>query len=103
MLAILFLLFSIPAWAAGTLPAVNSDMGCSLAGQAVVYNGSALVCAAPQRPTATVATLPTCNSAARGTMYIVTDALAPVALAAVAAGGVVVIGATCNGAAWIVQ
>lgn len=61
------------------------------------------VCTTASRQVKTVATLPTCNSAARGVMYIVTDALTPIALAAVASGGSVVIGVTCNGVNWIVQ
>lgn len=55
------------------------------------------------RPTATVATLPTCNTAARGTMFVVTDALTPVSLAAVTGGGAVVMGVMCNGTSYLVQ
>lgn len=61
------------------------------------------ICSAPVAPTATVSTLPTCNSAARGTLYIVTDALIPAALATVAGSGAVVVGVICNGTNWIVQ
>lgn len=57
----------------------------------------------PQRPTTIVGSLPTCVAALRGQMYIVTDALAPVAITAVSNGGAVVIGVTCNGSAWIVE
>lgn len=53
-------------------------------------------------PSAVVSGLPTCNAAARGTIYMVTDALAPVALATVAGSGAVVVLVACNGAAWIV-
>jgi hypothetical protein len=91
------------AISAGTVPAVNTDMGCSLAGQVLQYTGSTIGCAAPTRPTATVSTLPTCNSGAQGQMYFVTDSLLPAALAIVAAGGAVKIGVTCNGTNWIVQ
>lgn len=55
------------------------------------------------RPIVAISGLPTCNAAARGRMYLVTDALAPVALATVASGGAVVIGVACNGTNWIVQ
>lgn len=98
-----FLALSSSALAAGPAPAVNSDMSCTLTGQVVMYNGSALVCSAPTRPTKTVSTLPTCNSGAAGAMYIVTDALTPVGLAAPTGGGAVVVGVTCNGSAYIVQ
>jgi hypothetical protein len=94
---------SVAAMAGGPVPAVNSDMGCTTAGQSLNYDGSVIGCAAPTRPSTTVAGLPTCNSGAQGRMYFVTDALLPVALAIVGAGGAVKIGVTCNGTAWIVQ
>jgi hypothetical protein len=72
-------------------------------GYIVQHDGTSLGCAAPSRPVATVNTLPTCNSAAQGVMYFVTDALAPVALAAIASGGAVKVGVLCNGTSWIVQ
>lgn len=55
------------------------------------------------RPTTTVAGLPTCNVNSRGTMYMVTDATAPAALATVVGGGAVVVGVVCTGANWIVN
>lgn len=50
----------------------------------------------------TVNALPTCNTAARGTSYVVTDALLPAALVIVSTGGAVVVRVLCNGTAWIV-
>jgi len=101
------ILFASSAFAGGLVPAVNADMGCTAAGQAVQYSGSALTCGAPTRPLATVGAggsqLPTCNSTTKGAMYMVTDALTPVAIATVVGGGAVSIGVTCNGANWIVQ
>ena len=94
---------AVAAYAAGPSPPVNVDMGCTLVGQVVAYNGTSLVCAAPQRPAATVATLPTCNAGTKGAMYLVTDALAPVALAVPAGGGAVPVGVTCNGTGYIIQ
>jgi len=91
------------AVAAGLSPGSNVDMGCTASGQALVYNGSAIVCQAPQRPVTTVGALGSCSSSNQGAMMFVTDALAPVALSAVAAGGAVRIGVTCNGTSWIVQ
>jgi hypothetical protein len=102
-------LFLVPArcFAAGLVPSVNADMGCTIAGQSVQYNGSTLACAAPTRPLATIGAggsqLPTCNSTTKGAMYIVTDALTPVAIATAVGGGAVSIGVTCNGTNWIVQ
>lgn len=89
--------------AAGNMPAVNQDMNCTTAGQVIAYNGSVIVCQAPTRPTATISNLPACGAGTQGAMYFVTDALLPVALAAVGAGGAVKIGVTCNGTTWVVQ
>jgi hypothetical protein len=104
MRAILFsLLLCATASAAGLSPASNTDMGCTSSGQGMIYNGTNIVCQAPTRPSSTVLGLPTCNPGNTGLMYIVTNALAPVALATVAGGGAVTIGVTCNGTNWIVQ
>jgi len=88
---------------AGAGPTVNIDLGCTAAGQVLSYDGTNLVCQAPTRPSVAIGSLPTCNSAATGKMYFVTDALLPTSLAIVAAGGAVKIGVTCNGTNWIVQ
>ena len=101
--AILFVLMTTTAFAAGSAPGVNVDMGCTANGQALTYNGSAIVCQSPTRPSTTIGSLPTCNSGTQGMMYFVTDALLPAALATVGAGGAVKVGVTCNGSAWIVQ
>ena len=53
-------------------------------------------------PTVAVGSLPTCNGAAEGTIYGVTDALVPAALSAVAGGGAVHTLVYCNGTSWIV-
>jgi hypothetical protein len=58
--------------------------------------------ASPVRPSTTVGALPVCNAGSRGAMYIVTDALVPVALATIAAGGAAVAPVICNGTVWIV-
>lgn len=47
-------------------------------------------------------TLPTCNAGVKGTLYIVTDALAPAFGAIVAAGGAVNVLVYCNQTNWIV-
>lgn len=95
-------LFVARGHSAGLVPAVNQDMGCTTAGQMLLYNGSSIVCAPPQLPVTTVSSLPTCNSAAKGVQYFVTDALTPVALANVTGGGAVQINVVCNGTAWVV-
>lgn len=77
-------------------PAYSGDCASSA-------NSTALSCTLTKRPSTTVASLPTCNAGAAGTMYMVTNALVPVALATVAGGGAVTVGVTCSGTAWIVQ
>lgn len=49
----------------------------------------------------TVANLPTCNAAAEGSHYGVTDALAPTFLATLTGGGAVHATAYCNGTNWV--
>lgn len=71
-----------------------------LAGPAVAQPLPATVA---RRPVVAVAGLPACNAASKGALYMVTDALAPVALATVAAAGAVSVGVTCDGTNWIVQ
>lgn len=43
----IFWLSIVAAFAGGTVPAVNTDMGCTTAGQAMYYTGSALGCGNP--------------------------------------------------------
>lgn len=69
----------------------------------VVSYANGFTCGPAQRKTATIATLPTCNSGSQGQMFIVTDALLPASLATVASGGAVKVGVMCNGTNWIVQ
>ena len=99
----LMLLWTSAAHAAGSVPAVNTDMGCTATGQSLQYSGSAIVCSAPQRPVTTVSGLPSCATGNKGAMYFVTDSLLPAALSVVSAGGAVQVGVTCNGTSWIVQ
>lgn len=56
-----------------------------------------------RRQTSTIAGLPACAGGTKGYMYLVSNALLPVALATVASGGAVNIGVTCDGSNWIVQ
>lgn len=90
-LALLLCLFSVNAYAltcASTAFDTTTGVTCATTSQRTIV---------------TVSGLPTCNSGTKGAMYLVTDALAPVALATVAGSGAVVVGVTCNGTAWIVQ
>lgn len=75
---LLCFLFINPSHAQQKTPAVNSSM------------------------VTTIGSLATCNAAAQGTRMVVTDALTPVALATVVAGGSVVVSVMCNGTVWIV-
>lgn len=56
-----------------------------------------------QRPTATVATLPSCSASLKGQMWLVTDALLPLLLGIISGGGAVTAGVTCNGTNWVVE
>lgn len=106
MLRVLLALLALTstALAAGTAPAVNTDLGCTAAGHVYGYTGSVMSCSVPTRPSSTVVTLgTTCTGGQIGQQYIVTDALLPAALAIIAGGGAVKIGVTCNGTNWIVQ
>ena len=98
-----FMMLCGPAFAAGPAPAVNVDMGCTLAGHVMAWNGTAIVCIPPTRPAGTVSGIPACAAGTQGQMFIVTDALTPVALAVVVAGGSAKTGVLCNGTNWIVQ
>jgi hypothetical protein len=51
----------------------------------------------------TVSGLGTCNAAAEGTRYAVSDALSPAFNVALVGGGTVHVGARCNGLAWVAE
>jgi hypothetical protein len=53
-------------------------------------------------PLTVVGSLPTCNAGTEGTLYGVTDALTPVALATAVGGGAIHTLVYCNGTNWIV-
>lgn len=72
-------------------------------GTSIKITGGKIVMGVPTRPVVTVSGLPACGAGTQGAMYLVTDALAPVALAIVGAGGAVKVGVICNGTNWIVQ
>ena len=58
---------------------------------------------APQVPTSTVGNLPACNAQNKGALYIVTDALTPLLLSIVIAGGSVNVVVMCNGTNFVVS
>jgi hypothetical protein len=82
---------------------VGSARMPALTGDCVTSVGAVATTCTPKRPVTTVGSLPSCTSGIKGQMQMVTDALVPVAIATVAAGGAVSIGVTCNGTNWIVQ
>lgn len=83
----------------GTVVGATPQLACGDLSNAATSCSSAT----PTRTTKTVSTLPTCNGATAGQMFFVTDALTPVALAAVVPGGAITIGVTCLNSAWVVQ
>lgn len=48
-----------------------------------------------------VGSLPTCNGAGQGLLYLATDLLAPTALGIAAGGGAVIAPVLCNGTNWV--
>jgi hypothetical protein len=53
-------------------------------------------------PSVTIASLPTCNAASAGNVYLVTNALTPVIGSSVVAGGAISVLVRCNGTNWLV-
>lgn len=51
----------------------------------------------------TVASLPTCNAAAKGRQFVISDATTPAWNATVVGGGAVVVVVFCNGTNWVVE
>jgi len=68
--------------------------------QADMFNSGAP--ASTKMPSKSVASLPPCNGANAGLMYLVTDALAPVTRVTVVGGGAVIIPVVCAAGAWVV-
>lgn len=89
----------------------GNDTGLSRCAAGVVCAGTGaqgstagtLKAAKAQTGTTVVGSLGTCDSAAEGTRWGVTDALAPVALATVVGGGAVHVSVYCDGTNWIVN
>jgi len=71
-------------------------------GFAIVHAQTVTASGITSLPRSAIGSLPTCNAAAEGTLFGVTDALIPAALATVAAGGAVHVSVYCNGTNWIV-
>ena len=94
--------FSVPFGIAPTTP-LSGDMWMTVAGLFVRLNGvtiGPLIQAGAADPAYTVATLPTCNTAAKGLNAYVTDAASPTYSGALTGGGAVVVPVFCSGAAW---
>ena len=78
----------------------NATIGETSANTLTV-NGAVAPTAAIEPAQKTVASLPTCNSGAKGQLYAVTDANAPSWNAALSGGGSSAVLALCNGVAWV--
>lgn len=81
----------------------TSGATCGLLNAANTWAGLQTFSVGPKLPSSIVGSLPTCDAGAAGRLYLATDALGPVALAAVVGGGAVVVTVFCNGSAWIVS
>lgn len=92
--AIILILAVAPAFA--QVPPVNSGTA--------TYPTSGVI---PTTTTATkllasvVGSLPTCNGAGQGLMYLATDLLTPTALGVAVGGGAVIAPVVCNGTNWV--
>lgn len=94
--------FSVPFGIAPSVPS-NGDIWTTTAGLFVRLNGvtiGPLVQAGAADPAYTVATLPTCNTSAKGLNAYVTDAASPTYNGALTGGGAVVVPVFCSGVAW---
>lgn len=93
---------NVPPGIAPSVP-ITGDVWTTSAGIFVRLNGATvgpLVQAGAADPAYTVATLPTCNTAAKGIKAFVTDATSPTYNGALTGGGTVAVPAVCNGSAW---
>ena len=89
----------------GVVPGVpgNGDVWVTSAGLFVRVNGvtiGPLIQAGAADPAYTVATLPTCNTAAKGLNAYVTDATSPTYNGTLTGGGAVVVPVFCSGVSW---
>jgi hypothetical protein len=79
---------------------VGANKGCTITSDGTNYQTSA--CTALEPPGYTIATLPTCNSAAQGQKSFVTNGqTSPTYLGTVSTTGSVVAPVFCNGTAWV--
>ena len=91
------LLFGFVCWAIGVFSVYSFWHLMGIASAQVVS-----VSSSGKIPLTVVGSLPTCNAGTEGTIYGVTDALTPVALATAVGGGAIHTLVYCNGTAWIV-
>lgn len=98
LLALALLVMSLGSALASPMPT------CSTTGQALAWDSTnGFQCMNMTAPSSTVASLPTCNAGTAGALYLVTNALAPVALSVVVGGGLINVSVICNGTNWVVQ
>lgn len=93
-LAAAVFLFSTSAF--GQVPAVNSGTA--------TYPSSGVISTtttATKLIASVVGSLPTCNGAGQGLMYLATDLLTPTALGVAVGGGAVIAPVVCNGTTWV--
>ena len=93
---------NVPPGIAPSVP-VNGDVWTTATGIFVRVSGvtvGPLIAAGAADPAYTVATLPTCNSAATGLNAYVTDATSPTYNGTLTGGGTVKLPVFCSGAAW---
>jgi hypothetical protein len=69
---------------------------------AMAQRGSSVINVAVA-PLSTASGLPSCGSSSKGALYMVTNALTPVALSTVVGGGAVAVLVACDGTNWIVS
>lgn len=92
----------VTAWTGGTVKLISAGTTTTNYGSGytevfnVAQNGTVRMV-----NTFTVATLPTCNAGAQGTMTAVTDGSSPAYLTTVTGGGAVYTPVVCNGANWV--
>jgi hypothetical protein len=66
------------------------------------FTGTVTMPASVKLTPVTISGLPTCNSGAKGSLAVVTDALLPAFLVTVGAGGAITVPVLCNGSNWVV-
>lgn len=89
------------AQTAGYIPGTGEILPYPIIGTSTAkFSGLITALAGVNLPVSTVAGLPTCNAAAKGTLRAVSDATTPTYNGTLTGGGAVVVPVFCNGSAW---